>query len=73
MFPIDFFWRAAQRWPDRIAIDAPEGAIRYDALAARVAALAAGFTAIDPTPQSRVGICAGNSADHIAALLAVLA
>ena len=73
MFPIDFFWRATQRWPDRIAIDAPEGAIRYDALAARVAALAAGFTAIDPTPQSRVGICAGNSADHIAALLAVLA
>ncbi|MDZ7861305.1 class I adenylate-forming enzyme family protein [Acidovorax sp.] len=73
MFPIDFFWRAAQRWPDRIAIDAPEGAIRYDALAARVAALAAGFTALDPAPQSRVGICAGNSADHIAALLAVLA
>ena len=73
MFPIDFFWRAAQRWPDRIAIDAHEGAIRYDALAARVTALAAGFTAIDPTPQSRVGICAGNSADHIAALLAVLA
>lgn len=73
MFPIDFFWRAAQRWPDRIAIDAPEGAIRYDALAARVAALAAGFITIDPTPQSRVGICAGNSADHIAALLAVLA
>ncbi|MBO9678761.1 MAG: AMP-binding protein [Acidovorax sp.] len=73
MFPIDFFWRAAQRWPDRIAIDAPEGAIRYDALAARVAALAAGFTAIDPAPQSRVGICAGNSAGHIAALLAVLA
>ncbi|KRC27153.1 class I adenylate-forming enzyme family protein [Acidovorax sp. Root217] len=73
MFPIDFFWRAAQRWPDRIAIDAPEGAIRYDALAARVAALAAGLTALDPLPQSRVGICAGNSADHIAALLAVLA
>jgi fatty-acyl-CoA synthase len=73
MFPIDFFWRAAQRWPDRIAIDAPEGAIRYDALATRVAALAAGFTALDPAPQSRVGICAGNSADHIAALLAVLA
>ena len=73
MFPIDFFWRAAERWPDRIAIDAPEGAIRYDALAERVAALAAGLTALDPAPQSRVGICAGNSADHIAALLAVLA
>ena len=73
MFPIDFFWRAAERWPDRIAIDAPEGAIPYGALAARVAALAAGLTALDPAPQSRVGICAGNSAGHIAALLAVLA
>ncbi len=73
MFPIDFFWRAATRWPDRIAIDAPEGAIRYDELAARVAALAAALVARDPAPQSRVGICAHNSADHIAALLAVLA
>ena len=73
MFPIDFFWRAAQRWPDRIAIDAPEGAICYDALATQVAALAAALIAIDPSPQSRVGICASNSAEHIAALLAVLA
>lgn len=73
MYPIDFFWRAAERWPERIAIDAPEGTTRYDTLAARVAALAAALVAIDPTPQSRVGICAKNSAEHIAALLAVLA
>ncbi len=73
MYPIDFFWRAAARWPGNVAIDAPEGAIRYDALADRVAALAAALVALDPAPQSRVGICAGNSAEHIAALLAVLA
>lgn len=73
MFPIDFFWRAAERWPERTAIDAPEGAIRYDTLAVQVAALAAGLVALDPTPQSRVAICAHNSAEHIAALLAVLA
>lgn len=73
MYPIDFFWRAAQRWPDRTAIDAPEGPIRFDTLAAQVRALAAALTAIDPTPQSRVGICAHNSAGHIAMLLAVLA
>jgi len=73
MYPIDFFWRAAQRWPERTAIDAPEGPIRFDALAAQVRALAAALTAIDPTPQSRVGICALNSAGHIAMLLAVLA
>lgn len=73
MFPIDFFWRAVQRWPDRVAIDTPNGPIHYAALAQRVKALAAGLTAIDPTLQSRVAICAGNSADHIIALLAILA
>jgi len=73
MFPIDFFWRAAQRWPDRIAIDTPEATIRYDVLATQVTALAAVLTAIDPHPQSRAGICADNSAGHIAILLAVLA
>lgn len=73
MYPIDFFWRAAQRWPQRIAIETPQQAITFETLAAQVRALAAAFTALDPTPQSRVGICAGNSAEHIAALLAVLA
>ncbi|QWE21432.1 class I adenylate-forming enzyme family protein [Polynucleobacter sp. AP-Kolm-20A-A1] len=73
MFPIDFFWRAVQRWPDRVAIDTPNGPIHYATLAQRVKALAAGLTAIDPTLQSRVAICAGNSADHIIALLAILA
>ncbi|MBY0411923.1 MAG: AMP-binding protein [Burkholderiaceae bacterium] len=73
MFPIDFFWRAAERWPDRSAIDTPQGTIRYDLLATQVAALAAGLVALDPTPQSRVAICAHNSAQHITALLAVLA
>lgn len=73
MYPIDFFWRAAQRWPDRIAIDTPTERITYRALARQVQAVAAGLLACDPTPQSRVGICATNSAEHIVALLAVLA
>src|SRR5689334_12230878 len=73
MNPIDFFWRAAERWPERIAIDAPEGTLRYDALAAWVSAFAAALVELDPAPQSRVAICAGNSSEHIAALLAVLA
>ncbi len=73
MYPIDFFWRAARRWPANTAIDAPEGLVRYDTLAQRVSALAAALIAVDPALQSRVGICAGNSSDHITALLAVLA
>lgn len=73
MYPIDFFWRAAARWPERIAIDTPRGTIRYDALAAQVSALAAALVGLDPNPGSRVGICASNNAEHITALLAVLA
>lgn len=73
MLPIDLFWRAADRWPDNIAIDAPGGALRYRELAAQVAALATHYLTLDLAPQSRVGICAGNSAQHIVALLAVLA
>src|SRR5450830_534053 len=73
MHPIDFFWRAARRWPHRIAIDAPGGTITYASLAGDVAALATALQTLDPTPQSRVAICAGNGAEHITALLAVLA
>ncbi len=73
MLPIDLFWRAADHWPDNIAIDAPDGCLRYDELAAQVAALATHYMKLDPVPQSRVAICAGNSAQHIVALLAVLA
>ena len=73
MYPIDFFWRAAQQWPDRVAIDLPKRSLSYEQLAQQVRAVAAGLLALDPTPQSRVGICASNSAEHIVALLAVLA
>ena len=39
MYPIDFFWRAAERWPERIAIDAPEGDTSYALLAQRMQVL----------------------------------
>lgn len=73
MFPIDFFWRAAARWPERTAIDAPEGCTRYATLAGEVAALAAGLRALDGATGSRVGILAKNSREHLVALLATLA
>jgi acyl-CoA synthetase (AMP-forming)/AMP-acid ligase II len=73
MYPIDFFWRATRRWPNRIAIDAPDGVMTYCELGQQVAAAAAAYRAIDPNLQSRVGICAGNSREHLIALLAVLA
>lgn len=73
MYPIDFFWRAVQKWPNRCAIDAPELKLSYRELAARVCAGAAALQRLDPQLQTRVGICASNSVDHIVSLLAVLA
>ncbi|WP_233238193.1 AMP-binding protein [Bordetella sp. LUAb4] len=73
MYPIDFFFRAAQRYPGNTALDGPDGSISYADLADRVRALAAAMQAFDPAPQTRVAICAGNTAEHILALLATLA
>ncbi|MBT6095637.1 MAG: AMP-binding protein [Rhodospirillaceae bacterium] len=87
MMPIDHFFRAASLWPERTAIEAeikpalkPQGGdggaifrLNYAELAHRVNALAAAFQAIDPEPQSRVGICAYNSVEHLVAWLATFA
>jgi len=73
MYPIDFFWRAAARHPERIAVRAPGIELRFATLAARVGALAAAFAGADPQPQSRVAIGAANGVEHLVALLATLA
>ncbi|CAM3645849.1 class I adenylate-forming enzyme family protein [Polynucleobacter brandtiae] len=73
MHPIDFFFRAAKRSPERIALESPSEQLSYQVLAQRVQALACALQAIDPEPQSRVAIGAGNTLEHVTALLAVLA
>lgn len=73
MYPIDFFYRSARLRPQAIAIQSSTEQVRYGELMERVNALAAAFQALDPVEQSRVGICAPNSVEHIVALLAVLA
>lgn len=74
MYPIDFFFRAAQRYPSKLALLGPNGEqLRFEALAQQVRALACAMQAADPNEQSRVGICAANHAQHIVALLATLA
>ncbi|MBT6116495.1 MAG: AMP-binding protein, partial [Rhodospirillaceae bacterium] len=73
MLPIDHLFRAAARWPERIAVDAPGERLSYRALAEQVAALAAAFQARDPDPEARIGICAHNTQTHLIAMLAVQA
>ncbi|MDA0996664.1 MAG: AMP-binding protein [Proteobacteria bacterium] len=73
MFPVDHFFRAARRWPDRIAVQDGAREITYGELAAKANALAAAFQSIDAEPQSRVGICAYNTVEHLEAWLATFA
>jgi fatty-acyl-CoA synthase len=80
MMPIEHFRRAARLWPERVAVEVDPAAgsagpatITYAELSAQVEALAAAFQAIDPKPQSRVGICAYNTPEHLIAWLATFA
>ena len=72
--PIERLYRSIARTPAAVAIaGAPDGDITYAELGTRIAALAAALQDIDPTPGSRVGICAGNTSEHLVALLATYA
>jgi fatty-acyl-CoA synthase len=73
MYPVDFFFRTAQRSPDRVAVETDETQLTYRQLALEVTAAAGYLCELDPAQGSRVGICAYNSLDHLVAWLAVLA
>lgn len=73
MQPIDLIYRATAYNPDAVAVEAPGVALTYGDLMTRVDALARALQSVDPEPQSRVGICAYNTVEHLTALLAVMA
>lgn len=73
MYPVDFFLRSARQHPERPALISDHQTLSYGQLADQVNAVACALQVLDPNEGSRVGICAGNSAQHIVALLAVLA
>ena len=73
MYPIDFFYRAAKLHPERFALQSSQAIITYRELAKRVESLATALQSLDPTPQSRVGICAANTTDHAMGILAAMA
>lgn len=73
MYPIEFFYRAAQTYPGHIAIKCDSSQVTYSELRHAVSALACALQEKDPTPGSRVGLCARNSADYVVAMLAIMA
>jgi fatty-acyl-CoA synthase len=73
MQPIEFFFRAAHRTPNEIAVITPERRVTFGQLAAEVMRLAAFLNAEDPRPQTRVCVGCGNCVEHLIAILAVIA
>ena len=73
MYPIEYFWRAAQRFPDRKAVIGPGGALTFRELARTVLARAAAISALDPGVSSMVCVGAANTVDHLVSILAVMA
>lgn len=58
---------------EAIALECGGDRVTYLQLQSDVEALAVAFQAADPTPNSRVGICAFNTREHLTALLATYA
>ncbi len=73
MQPIEFFFRAAARTPNDVAVIASDGRVTFSELAAQVMSVAAYLKAEDPRPQTRVCVGCRNSIEHLVAILAVIA
>ncbi len=71
--PIHRFYRRVDTRPDAIAVSGPGSDLTYAALRDAVDAVACALQQLDPTPGSRVGICARNTVHHLIALLATYA
>jgi acyl-CoA synthetase (AMP-forming)/AMP-acid ligase II len=73
MRPIEHLHRGAAKNPTAIAVAGPGEPLTYGQLVTTVDALGAALQHLDPTPRSRVGICARNTVEHLIALLATYA
>jgi fatty-acyl-CoA synthase len=73
MYPIDFFWRAAQRFPARTAAVCGEHEVSFSALAKEVFEKAAALTMLDARAGVPVCVGAANSYEHFVTILSVLA
>jgi fatty-acyl-CoA synthase len=73
MYPIEFFWLAANRFPERTAVIAPGRTLTFRELARLVLEWAAAIAAKDSGQEEIVCVGAANTVDHLIAILAVLA
>ena len=70
MLPIDSLYRGFRINPEGIALEDADTKLTYRETVARVEALAAGYQAMLPGPQSKVATCGFNNLQHVLAILA---
>lgn len=73
MYPIDYLWRSAKRFPENTAVISSAGELTYRQLADQVLEEAGRLTALGAGEDATVCIGAANSVDHLIQILAVLA
>ncbi|WP_375509106.1 AMP-binding protein, partial [uncultured Caballeronia sp.] len=73
MYPIDFFWRAAQRYPERTAAVSGDREVSFQMLAREVFEQAAALSDLDSRLGVPVCVGAANSYEHFVTILSVLA
>lgn len=70
---LGFMKDLAQRHGNEVAIEFDGDQATYTELAVAVNALAAALQTKDPTPGSRVGLCAAHSLEYVVSMMAVAA
>lgn len=73
LLSLEFLNDMAKRRGDEIALEDADSQVSYAELSIAVNALAVALQSKDPTPGSRVGLCAVNSMEYIVSMLAILA
>ncbi len=71
--PIDCLYQGLRRDPAAIAVETGDVRVSYAELVSDTEALATAFQELDGRNNSRVGICAYNTREHLTALLATYA
>ena len=73
MQSLDFLTSMVPQHGDEIALEDDQSAVSYAELTVAVNAMAVALQSKDPTPGSRVGLCAAHSLEYLVSVLAILA
>jgi acyl-CoA synthetase (AMP-forming)/AMP-acid ligase II len=72
MLTLDFLHNMIEQHGEKVAIEDADSQVTYAELATAAKALAVALQMKDPTPGSRVALCAANSLEYLVSVLAVI-